>query len=426
MQTATWQLIVVWGWQIGALTAARAKRHTVLAALLACVSMVVSCSREESYEKPLTPVHVRAVEQYVAGGSGKRYTANIAPYTQVNLSFKVGGYIQEILQVRGADGRRRDIQPGDRVTKGTVLARVRQIDYVEKVHRAKAHLAEGQKSLEQAKAGLARSMAAWKEAKLNYMRAKNLFATRSLTKADYDAANARLQETQADVDSAKARIGENQDKIAAARAQLQETEITLQDASLKAPMDGVLLNRNIEVGALAVAGSVGFVMADVTTVKVVFGVPDLLLQDLQLGSSLAITTASLPDIEFDGQITEIAPSADSKSRVFNVEITVSNPKNQLKPGMIASLQVATGRSPEPVAVVPLSAVVRPKDDPDAYAVFVVAVQDDKQVARVRTVKLGTVYGNMIAVTQGVQVGERVIVTGAKLVVDGEHVRIVTP
>ena len=64
------------------------------------------------------------------------------PFKQVDLAFKVGGYIQEILQVQGVDGQKRNAQEGDRVVKGTVLARVREIDYVVKRNEAQAQLAE--------------------------------------------------------------------------------------------------------------------------------------------------------------------------------------------------------------------------------------------------------------------------------------------
>jgi multidrug efflux pump subunit AcrA (membrane-fusion protein) len=74
--------------------------------------------------------------------------------------------------------------------------------------------------------------------------------------------------------------------------------------------------------------------------------------------------------------------------------------------------------------VPLSAIVRPPDNPTGYAVFVVEGQAGKEVARVRHVKVGTVYGDMIAVPEGVRVGDRVITTGTTLLVDGDQVRVI--
>src|SRR5262245_60678304 len=90
-----------------------------LLSLFICASLLSGgCNREEPYEKPLTPVRVQTVATQSADG-GVRYSANITPYSQVELAFKVNGYIQEILQLPGADGNRRDVQAGDTVTKGT-------------------------------------------------------------------------------------------------------------------------------------------------------------------------------------------------------------------------------------------------------------------------------------------------------------------
>jgi RND family efflux transporter MFP subunit len=390
---------------------------------LACAMLLGADKPARSADKPPTPVRVQAAQSHVTS-SGQRYSANINPYTQVDLAFKVSGYITEVLQVKGADGRMRDVQGGDWVTKATVLAQVRQIDYQEGVNQAKAQLATAQATWQQAKANLAKAQATLTKAQLDFERATNLLATQSMTKADYDGYNENLGTSQASVNEAQAQIAAAQGRVSSAAAQLKQAEINLGDSSLKARMDGVILQRNIDVGSFVTAGTVGFSIADVRSVKVVFGVPDAMLRQLQLGSPLAITTDAFPDTVFPGHVTAITPSADPQTRVFNIEITVPNPQNQLRPGMVASLQVPGGQLPEPVPVVPLSAIVRPPDNPAGYAVFVVEGQPGKEVARLRHVKVGTVYGNMIAVPEGVRVGERVITTGTTLLVDGDQVRVI--
>jgi multidrug efflux system membrane fusion protein len=387
-----------------------------------CLLVLLGCGHKDSYQKPLRPVKVQVVEKYSAGG-GVRYSANILPNQQVILAFRIGGYIQEILQVRGTDGRWRDVQEGDRVAKGTVLARVREADYVAKVNQAKSQLTAAQAGWQAAKSQLAEAQAGWEHAKLAFDRATTLFATQSITKPEYEGAKAQFEAIQAKVDAAKAQIEATQATVSGAKAQLQEVELALRDAALTAPINAVVLKRQIEVGALVGPGTPAFALADTTSVKAVFGVPDLMVQNLKLGSSLALTNEAIPGVEFRGRITRIAPSADPQSRVFDVEVTVPNPRDQLKVGMIAALQVAEAKSPEPVAVVPLSAIVESKANPDGYAVFVVEEQNGKPVARLRNVKLGEAFGNLIAVTEGVKIGERVIVTGTPLVVDGEQVRI---
>src|SRR5262249_19843192 len=156
---------------------------------------------------------------------------------------------------------------------------------------------------------------------------------------------------------------------------IAEAELAVDDTRVRAPMNGVVVKRNVEVGTLAGPGTVAFAIADTASVKAVFGVPDTELEALRLGSRQTVTTEALRGRELSGSITRIAPVADPKSRVFEVEVTLPNRDDELKPGMIAALKLANdGHSAPPVAVLPLNAVVRSPGHPGRFAVFVV---DDK-------------------------------------------------
>lgn len=418
--------------------------------LLAWASAQQVEAQEGSAQKPLRAVSVHTIGP-AAAGHGARYSAELQPFKQVEVAFKVGGYIQEILQMWGTDGQQRHVQGGDRVVKGTVLARVREVDYVVKRDEAKAQLAEAQAAREQVKAQLAEAhaararaaaqlaaaQAAFEKARFDFERARNLFASQSLTKADYDTAKAAFEEAQARVDDARAQQEQAQASEArvkaqaqgaqaraeGARAKLEEAEIALRDSVLKAPFDAVVVKRSIEVGTLVGAGIVAFTLADTAALKAVFGVPALLVTRLRVGRPLTLSFEALPGAEFRGPITRIDPAADTKSRVFDVEVTLPNPQDQLKIGFIGALEIGEERSTGAPPVVPMTAIVRPKEDPTGYAVFVVQEQDGKHVARVRKVKPGDTVGNMIAIVDGVQLGERVITTGAAQVVDGAPVQI---
>jgi multidrug efflux system membrane fusion protein len=165
------------------------------------------------------------------------------------------------------------------------------------------------------------------------------------------------------------------------------------------------------------------VLADLSTVKAAFGVPDLALQDMKLGSTLHVATDGVPGTEFTGHISRVSPSADQNSRVFEVEVTIPNPTGSLRPGMIAALSVTEGATTQSeMPAVPLIAITRSKDN--AYAVFVVEEQAGKQIARLRQITLGEAFGNSIAVTNGIKIGELVITLGATQVADGEVVQVV--
>jgi multidrug efflux system membrane fusion protein len=394
----------------------------VLAPILA--GLGAACSGEAPYETPPVPVRVTTVEQRAVAAGLRRYSATIRPATQVELAFRVGGYVEELLRVSGAGGRARDVQEGDWVTAGTVLVRLRAADYVAKVTQAQSQLDAARSVADAARSQLAEAEAGLAQASADFGRARSLFEAESLTKADFDGARARLDSVQARRDAAHAQLAAAEARIAAAAAQLDEAGLALRDSALRAPMDGVVVKKIVEVGALAGPGTPAFVLAATRTVRAIFGVPDVAVEDFRLGQEMTITTEAAPGVAFAGRVDQIAPAADPRSRVFEVAVLIPNPQEQLRPGMIASLEVPAGKAGAPLTVVPLSAIVRSREAPDRYALSVVEEQDGRQIARLRTVTLGEALGNLIVVTDGVTAGERVVISGASLVTSGEEVRIV--
>jgi multidrug efflux system membrane fusion protein len=352
-----------------------------------------ACAHSEPYEKPLTPVKVETVG-LATGAGGVRYSAAIEPKTRVDLAFKVPGYIGDIATARGADGQMRLLQEGDHVRQGMTLARIRQGDFEVKVREARSQLSEAEAALTHATAAFERATA--------------LLARKSIARPDYEAARAAHESVQA--------------KVQGARALVQEAENAVADSSLRSPIDGVILKRLIEVGSLVGPGTPGFVLADISSVKVVYGAPDVLLRTLKVGTPQTVTTEAVPGVQFAGRVTKVSPMADLTSRVFDVEITIPNPADRLKIGMVAALEVGDA-APPAVVVVPLAAIIRSKTNPQGYAVFVAETRGDKTVVQLRDVTVGEMYGNRIAVTSGLKPGDRVVTSGATIVVDGETVTL---
>ena len=341
--------------------------------------------------KSPTPVHVLDVALY-SPSEDLRYSASVLPFAEAVLSFKSAGYVTEIRQVQGADRRRRNTGSGDYVAKGAVLAQIRHQDL--------------KNQLDQATATLSAAQAQHVEATKDYERAKTLFASESLTKPDFDRAQAKFDSTLAAVDQAKANV--------------HQAQLALQDADLTAPFSGYILARNIELGNLAEPGSTAFTIADTSAVKVSFGVPEYAVRHLRLGQQFSIHLQDDPK-EYSGRVTSIAASADEKNRVFAIEVTVPNPKSDLKPGMIASITVA-GVQKAPAPAVPLSAVIADPALPGHYAVFVASEVSGKWVAHMREVTLGETHESDVAV-DGVKPGEKVVVVGAAGLKDGDSVQV---
>ena len=364
------------------------------AMLVLLLAVPAGCGKTAPPARILTPVRIAEV-QWMSANQGNTYSANIEPYAQVDLAFKSSGYLVSIRQVRGADGRMRNVGEGDWVTKGTVLATVQEDEFQEK--------------LSQANTQLARAQSDYDRAKLSFDRISALYKADAATKPDYDNSNAQLETAKASVQSAKASV--------------TEAGIALGYCQLRAPFNSWILKRNVEVGALVGPATKGFSVADTRDVKAVFGVPDTAMSSIRLGSPETVSTGAVPG-PFHGHVSAISPAADPKSRVYSVEVTIPNPRNRLKSGMIASITIGNSQGGKRVPVVPLSAVVQ-GGSASGFAVFVADNSgDDLAKVRKQEVSLGNAYGNRIAVLSGVRAGERVVSSGATMIRSGEEVRVI--
>jgi multidrug efflux system membrane fusion protein len=321
----------------------------------------------------------------VGSGSGEpdetRYGGAIEADASVDVAFRVSGIVDRLTLIRGADGRMRALQDGDLVQKGTVLARLRQDEFNDQVVDAEASL---------------------RQAEADYERSAQLYENRSVSKADYDAAYARYT---------------------AAQARRSQYGLQLGDATLTSPISGVILRRTVEVGSLAGPSLAAFTVADTRVVKVIFGVPDVVVAGLTPGVRVPIQAEAMPGVALEGRITRISPSADPTSRVFEVEAALPNPEGRLKVGMLATLRLGTATEAGGVYV-PLAAVIRPAGDSSGYAVYLLQDSAGTATAVLRRVTLGDVSGNRIAVQTGLAGTEQVIVRGATIVADGQPVRII--
>jgi RND family efflux transporter MFP subunit len=325
------------------------------------------------------------------------YTASFQPYQQVSVAAQVGGNVQSIKQVPGADGRMRDLQGGDPVKVDELLATVSSDTY--------------QAQVEQSASSLAGARAAFTKAQHDFDRDSQLLKQHIISKSEYDRVHQEYQSAKSQVDQSE--------------AALKQAQISLGHCKLTSPMNGVILDRRIEVGSLVEQGTVAFKIADTREMKAVFGVSGVQVGQLKQGQLQTLTTEVMPGIQLTGRITKLSPEADPTTRVFDVEVTVPNKDGKLRTGMIASLQLAgVGASKATQVTVPLNAIVRPPNDQKHFAVYIIEARGNRTIAQLHKVVLGKIVGNDITVLSGVNIGDRVIVRGATMVSEGEDVRII--
>jgi multidrug resistance efflux pump len=208
-------------------------------------------------------------------------------------AFKVPGYIAALRQVKGADGRLRDIQVGDEISAGAVLAHLRRSDYEASLNSATGQEQSTQGALAASQAQLDQAKADQKKADQDFERAQALYAVKAMTRPDYDAAVARHDSTTAGVQAAIRQIEARQGQLHAAQAEIFSARINLGDTNLIAPMPAVIVEKHVERGDLVAAGTVAFTLDDTHVVKVNFGVPDSMLGHFRMGSPVPVEVEAL-------------------------------------------------------------------------------------------------------------------------------------
>lgn len=198
-------------------------RQTVL--LAATALFLGSCTKEKKPEPVVQIVRAGVVEE-IQPDVPERFSVSIEPFAQVDLAFKSGGIVEQILQVRGADGRTRDVQAGDTIGRNAKLAQVRPLDYKYRLDQAEAQRAQAAAELTKGQAQLAQARANLSESEIEYKRASNLFQSASLVKPEYDQARGRYDSDAESVAAATDAVKAAEDNLANARAAVNEANLS--------------------------------------------------------------------------------------------------------------------------------------------------------------------------------------------------------
>ena len=383
---------------------------------MAVLTVLTGCRQQKVAAKEVMTVRVQqAVLTTVS--QEMRFAATVEPTAQVELAFRSAGLVEQLYQVRGVDGRGRGLEPGDRVPAGVVLARVRATEYQARNELTAAQRGEAQSSVLASEAQIREAEAALQHAAADFDRAEHLVKVQAMTRLEFDAAKAKWDTAKARVEAVKASHAASLARVRATEAQQREATLAVDDTALIAPFAAVVVARRVERGQL-VSGSIpAFSLADLSRVKVVFGIPDSALPNFRTGTKVDVTFDSLPGNSYRGAVQTVGAVADPVTRTFRVEALVDNRSGDLRAGMVASV-VLSGTAPVPAITIPLSALVRGGDN--GFAVF---VHQGSKVTR-RGVRIGPAQGSQVAIEGGVQAGEEVVVDAVARLEDGAVVRAV--
>jgi cobalt-zinc-cadmium efflux system membrane fusion protein len=242
------------------------------------------------------------------------------------------------------------------------------------------------------------------EADLAYQRAKDLYEHHAVSLAE-------LQRRDAEMRTARAEMHETQNRLELLGVPRQEIErldrehTIKADVPLRAPFDGRVIMRNITRGEVVETNQRFFTVADLSNVWVIASVPEKDVEYIHKDQTVEMVAAAYPHAVFSGTITYVGDVLDPATRTLRVRITAPNPDKRLKPEMFALVRVYAAPNPE-MLTVPLSAV---QNGPAGKMVFVQRAPTEFEV---RSVRLGSEYGDDVAVIDGVRPGESVVTKGS--------------
>jgi membrane fusion protein, multidrug efflux system len=281
---------------------------------------------------------------------------------------------------------------GDTVKEGELLATVETPEVDRQLNQAQANRQQVEASL-----GLATTSA---------KRWQTLRSHDAVSQQELDEKQSALAQSQADFASANAEVG-----------RLQELE---HFKSIVAPFAGVVIRRNIDVGALVDAGSEGpgkelFMLARVDVLKTYVYVPEAYSQRIREGQHVRVTLAELPGQTFDGTVARTSDAIDTTTRSMQIEVDLPNPNGVLKPGAYADVELdlpSTG-----AAVIPANALLFRAEG------LRVAVVGTDGVVHLRPVTVGEDYGTTLQILRGVSATDRLVLNPPDSLEDGQRVTV---
>ncbi len=339
--------------------------------------------------------------------------------TTTVLSSKVLGYVQDVL-----------VKEGEAVQKGQILLLLDDRDLAAQVRRAEAALEEAQNGLDEVEKSIIAAEAAKVAAEANkefaektLQRYQLMLAQQAVSRQEFDTVLVKHQAAQAEVLRAEAMIKSLQAKkrqvlakITQAQAEVANAKIYQGYATIRSPINGIVVDKKAEVGTLAAPGSPLLTIEDAQHYRLEANVPESRVGEISLGMPVRVTLEALGPKILIGTIDEIVPLADPTTRTFVVKVELP-----FTPGLRSGMY---GKACFPVGerlalLLPRSALLERGQLQTVYVI-------EEKVARLRLVKTGKIHGDQIEILSGLKAGEMVVLEGMEELFDGAPVEVKHP
>ena len=344
------------------------------------------------------PVAVEAMKVVPADlVEGIEVVGSLSPKYEASVKSEYAGLVAEVM-----------VDQWVRVNKGQSLARL-------DTREAETLVRKSQAAVEAAKASLLQAEVALGRARREHQRLLKLKEVGLVTQQNLDDARTDEDASGARVAAARAQLQVAQDDLSFVRTRLGK-------AVIKAPFDGVIAYRGINVGDMVgEAGNnrVMFKVVDTHLLELTVNVPSREMAALRLGQPVEFSSDAYPGRTFVGKVMFINPTVNEADRSVKVVVEVPNQDELLKGGLFIKGRIVTGTR-RGVLQLPRSALTT-WDVAQGRAELLVGKD---QVAQRRNVKTGAVKGELVEITEGLAPGEEVITRGGFNVKDGDRIKIV--
>ena len=346
---------------------------------LATLAILPGCKDADVEKTEIRPVRTMIVDPKPIDDD-REAVGEIKPRYESDLGFRVSGKVLS-----------RTVDIGDRVKSGSVLARLDEQDFQNKLRSAEADVASAQAVLT--------------EAQGTEDRQTQLLAKAVTTQANLDAAVKNRRAAEAQLESAKASLNLAQDQ--------------LKYAVLNADFDGIVTAVGAENGQVVNAGQMIVRLAKPNDVDAVFNISESAFRGRPTGDKVQIVVNLLsnPEVETFGVLREISPVADPKTRTFQVKVTLDNPPAAIRFG--SSVRGHLRETTAPVVVLPGSAL---SDKGGKPAVWVFD-QANSEV-KLTPISVSRFEKDRIIVGEGLTKGQIVVTAGVNRLREGQKVRLV--
>ena len=345
-------------------------------------------------------------------------TGKIEPITKVEVKSKANGIIEALR-----------VDVGDVITPGQVLVELDKETLAARLREARANLQAATAGLRGAEAAFEKNIVEAEGpdvqvARRNYERAQALHADRLLpqsgldeSRGAFEVAENRQRSAKSQLVVAHAKVAEAEANVAQSRAAVERAEEELRNATIRSPLHGMVLTRDVEIGSpvssilnMGSAASLVMTVGDIERVFVRGKVDEADVGRVKLGQPARISVETFKDRTFEGKVTQISPLLQPDTHTMRVRVDFWNTDFLLKPGMSAVLKIHADVGTK--LAIPESAVLRTGTED---VVFVAAGEGAFDV---RDVRLGIRVGGWYEVLEGLSAGDA-IVTSANFLVDSE-------